>query len=170
MGFPDVLRREVVCIERIADHEQGGLQVYLIELKHVTVALTQVFTRVFKDRGGLFLLVLTTPTCERLDFVLLQPISPERKQATGGPGKLQTIVLPRTLSVERRNPIQTDIDILDEIWHLIRDITPEKGDKLECLKSLLGNELRDQKVLLFTYYKDTARYLFRELGLEKGES
>ena len=51
---------------------------------------------------------------------------------------------------------------------LIRDITPEKDDKLQRLKSLLGGELRRQKVLLFTYYKDTARYLFRELGMEKG--
>ncbi|TRZ52606.1 helicase, partial [bacterium] len=65
--------------------------------------------------------------------------------------------------------LQKDIDILDEIWHLIRDIKPEKDDKLQCLKSLLGNELRGQKVLLFTYYKDTARYLYRELGIEKGE-
>jgi superfamily II DNA or RNA helicase len=65
--------------------------------------------------------------------------------------------------------LQKDIDILNEIWHLIRDITPEKDDKLDCLKKLLGKELRDKKVLLFTYYKDTARYLYRELGLEKGE-
>jgi hypothetical protein len=38
--------------------------------------------------------------------------------------------------------LQKDIDILDEIWHSIRDITPEKDDKLECLKKLLGKELR----------------------------
>ena len=40
--------------------------------------------------------------------------------------------------------------------------------KLAKLKELLGGELRGKKVLLFTYYKDTARYLYRELGEERG--
>jgi len=63
--------------------------------------------------------------------------------------------------------LQKDVDILTEIWHLIKDISPEKDAKLAKLKSLLENDLRGQKVLVFTYYKDTARYLYRELGLEK---
>lgn len=41
MGFNETLAREITCIERIADHEQGELQVYLLEMKHVTVALPQ---------------------------------------------------------------------------------------------------------------------------------
>ena len=66
--------------------------------------------------------------------------------------------------------LQRDIEALTEIWHLIRDITPAHDDKLQELKRLLGGALRGQKVLVFTYYKDTARYLFRELGTERGES
>lgn len=65
--------------------------------------------------------------------------------------------------------IQRDVEILTDIWHLIKDISPEKDAKLARLKSLLGEELRGRKVLLFTYYKDTARYLYRELGLEYGK-
>src|SRR5207249_4352544 len=42
-------------------------------------------------------------------------------------------------------------------------IPPTRDAKLARLKDLLAGELRGQKVLLFTYYKDTARYLYREL-------
>lgn len=65
--------------------------------------------------------------------------------------------------------LQKDVEILTEIWQLIRDITSERDAKLNRLKSLFANGLRGQKVLLFTYYKDTARYLYRELGQEKGK-
>lgn len=63
--------------------------------------------------------------------------------------------------------LQKDIDIFTEIWQRIKDILPDKDAKLARLKSLLGKELRGEKVLIFTYYKDTARYLYRELGMEK---
>jgi SNF2 family DNA or RNA helicase len=66
--------------------------------------------------------------------------------------------------------VQHDVEILTDIWHLIKDISPDKDAKLARVKKLLGTELRGQKVLLFTYYKDTARYLYRELGLEKGKA
>src|SRR5439155_5782922 len=63
--------------------------------------------------------------------------------------------------------LQHDIDALTEVWHEIKDITPAHDAKLRRLKELLGGELRGKKVLLFTYYKDTARYLYRELGGEQ---
>jgi len=66
--------------------------------------------------------------------------------------------------------LQHDIDVLTDIWHKIKDICPENDTKLAGLKQILSTELRDKKVLIFTYYKDTARYLYRELGLERGTS
>ena len=59
--------------------------------------------------------------------------------------------------------LQHDVDILTEIWHSIRHITPVQDAKLAELKTLLSGPLTGQKVLIFTYYKDTARYLYREL-------
>lgn len=56
-----------------------------------------------------------------------------------------------------------DIDALTEIWHDIRNITFLHDAKLERLKQFLETELNGQKVLIFTYYKDTARYLYRGL-------
>lgn len=65
--------------------------------------------------------------------------------------------------------LQRDIDALTTVWHEIKGLTPEHDAKLLRLKELLGTDLRGRKVLLFTYYKDTARYLYRELGGPKGD-
>lgn len=62
------------------------------------------------------------------------------------------------------NALAHDRAVLEEIWRKVRDIRPEQDAKLQRLKDLLRGELLGQKVLLFTYYKDTARYLYRHLG------
>src|SRR5216684_3844559 len=62
------------------------------------------------------------------------------------------------------NDLRKDVNALREIWHDIAAITPAEDAKLEKLKALLAGELKGQKVLIFTYYKDTARYLYRQLG------
>ncbi len=61
------------------------------------------------------------------------------------------------------NDLRRDADALREIWRDISAIPPARDAKLARLKDLLAGELRGQKVLLFTYYKDTARYLYSEL-------
>jgi superfamily II DNA or RNA helicase len=63
--------------------------------------------------------------------------------------------------------LQQDIEALSEIWHDIRHISHAHDAKLERLKQLLETDLRGQKVLIFTYYKDTARYLYRGLNGEE---
>ncbi len=59
--------------------------------------------------------------------------------------------------------LQKDIDTMTEIWHLVRPIIPEKDAKLQELKHRLANELKGKKVLVFSYFKDTARYVERQL-------
>lgn len=61
-----------------------------------------------------------------------------------------------------------DIDALTEIWIAIRDITPDKDAKLQRLKEVLSEELRGKKVLIFTHFRDTARYLGAQLAGETG--
>jgi len=55
-----------------------------------------------------------------------------------------------------RANLREDIDALTDIWYHIKDIHPEQDAKLQKLKELLAGELRGQKLLIFTYYKDTA--------------
>ena len=65
--------------------------------------------------------------------------------------------------------LQHDVDVLTNVWHMIKDINPEKDAKLQVLKKLLSEDLKGQKVIVFTYYRDTARYLYRELAGEHGQ-
>lgn len=60
--------------------------------------------------------------------------------------------------------LQHDIEVLSKIWDRVKNIGPKEDAKLERLKELLSGDLKGNKVLVFTYYKDTARYLFKNLG------
>ncbi|MDQ2715098.1 MAG: phospholipase D-like domain-containing protein [Chloroflexota bacterium] len=62
-----------------------------------------------------------------------------------------------------RADIRKDVEALRAIWTSISAIMPANDAKLNRLKDLLAGELRGQKVLVFTYYKDTARYLYKQL-------
>jgi len=60
--------------------------------------------------------------------------------------------------------VQHDVHVLLGIWERVQHIDPAHDSKLKRLKSLLSGELKGNKVLIFTYYRDTARYLYRHLG------
>ncbi|MGH7845274.1 MAG: helicase-related protein [Candidatus Binatia bacterium] len=60
--------------------------------------------------------------------------------------------------------VQHDVDVFSNIWQRVKDIKPDKDAKLARLKELLSKDLKGKKVLIFSYYKDTARYLYRHLG------
>ncbi len=61
------------------------------------------------------------------------------------------------------NDLRKDTTALNEVLHSITTISPTRDAKLATLKQLLAGELKGRKVLLFTYYKDTARYLYNQL-------
>ena len=52
--------------------------------------------------------------------------------------------------------LQHDVDSLSELWRLVGGITPDQDAKLQTLKQLLSEDLKGQKVIVFTYYRDTA--------------
>ena len=93
--------RPIERIELIADQE-GLFQVYLFELKSVTVSHTRALTRAFRNRAGNYLFVLTTADYDRLDFVLLEKHVPQRAERPTGLAQPQVAVRPRTLTVDRR--------------------------------------------------------------------
>ncbi|MBP7962131.1 MAG: hypothetical protein KBG20_17475 [Caldilineaceae bacterium] len=59
--------------------------------------------------------------------------------------------------------LSSDIEHLTDIWYKIRGIDYIDDAKLQTFKALLKTELKGKKVLVFSYYKDTARYLYRAL-------
>ncbi len=66
--------------------------------------------------------------------------------------------------------LQEDIDALSDIWHDIKAIDIHHDAKLQRLKMLLETDLRGQKVIVFTYYKDTARYVYGALTGEENSA
>jgi SNF2 family DNA or RNA helicase len=63
-----------------------------------------------------------------------------------------------------------DIDHLTAIWYSIDKLDFKQDDKLQALQRLLSEELRGRKVIVFSYYKDTTRYLHRALTSPENES
>ena len=109
--------RPIRRIELLADQE-GLFQVYLFEVASVTVSHTRALARVFRNRAGNYLLVLTSDY-ERLDFVLLDKYLP----AGAGPGlgQRQVAIRPRTLTVERRKPERIHLRVLRRLSYTESD-------------------------------------------------
>src|SRR5437667_1068370 len=117
MGFTsDNLKSAITHIERLASQDARMFEVYLFELKSVTIANAQGIVRAFRNRPGDYLLVLTDDY-QWLDFVLVERYSPElsRQQDTFSmvPSLPKQVgVHPRVLTVNRRNPDSVALRVL----------------------------------------------------------
>jgi len=67
-----------------------------------------------------------------------------------------------------RKAVQVDIQVLDRLLEKLQAVTPQQDDKLRVLKRLLTGELKGHKVVAFSYFKDTARYLYNQLRHNEG--
>ncbi len=129
----DSLKANIRHIERIASQDGGFFEVYLFELRSVTVANTQGIVRALRDRPGDYLLVLTEDY-ERLDFVLVERFNTEtvkvQEDALQMPvGSKQVSVRPRVLTVLRRNPNEVALRVLRRFSYTESD-TFAQYDKL----------------------------------------
>ena len=61
-----------------------------------------------------------------------------------------------------RRDVEEDIRLLRELYERTEPLAQSDG-KLERLKQLLAGELKGRKVLIFSSFKDTSRYVHREL-------
>jgi superfamily II DNA or RNA helicase len=67
-----------------------------------------------------------------------------------------------------RRELERDMKALDSILEMVElaqrlDDESKRDAKLVQVKGLLGGELRGQKVLMFSYYRDTAEYVYKAL-------
>jgi len=109
LSIPEAAARPIKRIELIADH-QKLLQVYLFELKTVTVAEIKALARVFRNFAGQFLLVLTADY-EYIEFVLLDRQFSDQKNPTAI-GTVQPLLVQRRFSVDRRRPTAVHLRVL----------------------------------------------------------
>ena len=110
-------KRAVNHIWLIAD-EDTLLQVYLFELKSVTMTNIRELTRSFRNKAGNYLFVLTSDY-SRIDFVLIERIAP--RSISNGIGIKQSGVRPRILTVDRRNPDSVSIRVLKRFTYTETD-------------------------------------------------
>ncbi len=104
----DSLTTQITHIERVASEAGGLFEIYLFELKSVTVTTRQAIVRAFRDRPGDYLLVLTDDYA-RLDFVLVERYTrdiPAGQQSLPGvpTASRSARVRPRVISLNRRKP------------------------------------------------------------------
>lgn len=61
--------------------------------------------------------------------------------------------------------IEHDINLLQKIQQLVEPITPDKDTKLQTLKKWLSKPaLKGKKIIIFTQFSDTAKYLYENLN------
>lgn len=58
--------------------------------------------------------------------------------------------------------VRKDVDLLQELYERTQPLVTLDG-KLEVIKNLLAGELKGQKILIFSSFKDTSRYIHRRL-------
>lgn len=63
---------------------------------------------------------------------------------------------------EIKKAVKKDIETLEKLYEKIFQFKPEKDDKLLKLKEKL-KELKGRKIIIYGYFKDTIRYLYKEL-------
>ncbi len=146
------LKKQVQHIERVAVHDDGAesLDVYLIELTSVTVAGTQGLARVFKNRFGNFLLVLTDDY-QRIDFVLLQRFLSGRD--TSPMAQPRVAIRPRILTIDRRKPTQVQLRVLRRFTYTEPD-SDAQHDKLASAYAVAewSEPLFNNRALFSDYY------------------
>jgi len=59
--------------------------------------------------------------------------------------------------------VEHDIELLSKMSSRLEPLTANQDDKLDMLKTKLTGELKGKKIIIFSYFKDTARYLFNAL-------
>ncbi|MFX0204367.1 MAG: Eco57I restriction-modification methylase domain-containing protein [Candidatus Hodarchaeota archaeon] len=101
-------KRPIKHIWLIAD-EDTFLQIYLFKLKSVTMTNIRELTRVFRNKAGNYLLVLTSDY-NRIDFVLIERLAPTT--VSDGIKIKQANVRPRVLTVDRKTPDPVSIRVL----------------------------------------------------------
>lgn len=108
LGLSDSVQKRISKVELLSDNDRF-LQVYLFELKSVTVADIKAIARAFRDKAGNYLFVVTSDY-EYVDFVLLDRVG-EMKGATAISAAVPALV-PRRFTVDRRKPTAVHLRVL----------------------------------------------------------
>src|SRR5437868_839334 len=161
IGFTsDTLKSAITHIERLASQDARMFEVYLFELKSVTIATTQGIVRAFRNRPGDYLLVLTHDYL-RLDCVLVERYSsefPKPQETFGLPSASKQVgVRPRILTVYRRNPDDVALRVLRRFSYTESDTIAQYEKLLSAYDVAYWSEPFFNNRALFSDYYLTTR-------------
>ena len=160
LGFTsDNLKAAITHIERLASQDARLFEVYLFELKSVTIANTQGIVRAFRNRPGDYLLILTDDY-QRLDFVLIERYTSSQSQETSSltPSVPRQVgVRPRVLTVNRRNPDDVALRVLRRFSYTEGDIFAQYDKLLSAYDVADWSEPFFNNRALFSDYYLTTR-------------
>ena len=75
---------------------------------------------------------------------------------------------PETYDVQRLNDaLDADLQALRGVFDLVHPIKPADDKKLLRLREMLASQPAGTKVLVFTAFRDTVRYLYRWVGQDR---
>ena len=162
------LRSEVQRIVRIASHDAGLFEVYLFEVRSLTVALRNEIVQRFRASTSDYLLVLTD-NYERLDFVLTERY---HQTITTADEVLQQQQLPisnaptsirsHTLQVERLKPNDLTLRVLrrftytEAAWNVLARIETLESDVV--IPERIRLEIVNQQAAVALVLKDRERF------------
>jgi len=147
---PDTIAKTIKHVERLADQENGTLQVYLFELSSVTVMAIRALARAFRDRAGKYLLVLTSDY-ESIDFIFLERILPAAKD--GGIATKGVAIRPHILTVKRRDPGTLALRVLRRFTYTESDADAQADKLLSAFGVAEWSErLFNNRALFSDYY------------------
>lgn len=152
--------RKIEMISRNGDIRP--LHVFLFEVASVTTTHTRELIRAFRDKQGEFLLIITTPDYERIDFVLIERAGLSNV-TTMGMSQPRIRIYPHVHTVIRRKPEAIDLRVLRRFTFTESDELAQY-DKLRSAFSIAywSEEYFNNRALFSDYFLTTRLHDFPE--------
>lgn len=158
-------------LQQIGKNLKGLMKVLLLKRFESSVNAFRETVRRLKEIHERFLIALDggiVPAGDEASDLLYDAEGMDEEMLLEQLDKLKDRYDPESFHLdELRRDIEADANIFEHMYDLVKDIAPENDDKLKALKRLLQKpEVRGNKVLLFTEYADTAKYLYQNVKEE----
>lgn len=152
-------------LQQIGKNLRGLMKVLLLKRFESSVYAFRETVRRLKEIHEKFLVALEkniVPAGEEASDLLYEAEGMDEEALLEQLDKLNERYEPDAFNLdELKQDIEADFQVLEHMFNLVKDIGVEDDDKLRALKEVLGRSpAKGNKVLIFTEYADTAKYLY----------
>lgn len=156
-------------LQRAGRNLRGLLRVMLFKRFESSVyAFRESIGRLRKLHDRFFLAIDEgiIPAGEEAEYLLYESDQYDETQLLDELRKIEIKYSQEDLEIDKlKRDLQKDIRLYDKLYELVKDITPTMDEKLQTLITRLKDDERLKgKVLIFTQYAETAKYLYENLN------